>query len=141
MLVALHCWVRGELLLLLLLVVQSHAACTRHVPSLLHVATQWKAVPRKRSKWESNSILPCPPVESICRTTRNSNAAEGYFFCRGPDFGHSAKEIFAEGQSSAKSDLRQRKALGQGPSLPRAGPSAKKRRSAVWVQSNGGSGR
>ena len=64
-------------------------------------------------------------------TTGNSNATEGHLFCRGPDFGHSAKDIFAEGQSSAKSDLRQRllrrgpgprqrKALGQGPSLPSA---------------------
>ena len=81
-------------------------------------------------------------------TTGNSNAAEDFFFCRGPDFGHSAKDIFAEGQPSATSDLRQRllrrgpdprqrNALGQGPSWP----SAKKGRSAVWAQSNGGSGR
>ena len=92
----------------------------------------------------------------MCRnvnfTTGNSNAAEGFPFCRGPDLGHSAKTIFAEGRPSATRDPRQRllrrgpdprqrNALGQGPSLPRAGPSAKKGRSAVWAQSNGGSGR
>ena len=52
-------------------------------------------------------------------TTGNSNAAEGFLFCRGPDFGHSAKDIFAEGQPSAKSDLRQR--------LLRRGPGPRQR--------------
>ena len=68
-------------------------------------------------------------------TTGKSNTTEGFLFCRGPDLGHPAKAIFAEGRPSATRDPRQtllrrepgprqRKTLGPSPSgLSAGGPS------------------
>ena len=49
-------------------------------------------------------------------TTGNACFAEGLRLCRGPNLGHSAKALFAEGQPqepSAKNDPRQRQAHGK----------------------------
>ena len=62
-------------------------------------------------------------VSKSVDTTRNPSFAEGFWVCRGPDLGHSAKALFAEGQAqepSAKIGPRQRNGPRQNKSLPRA---------------------